>query len=202
MPKIASDWMITEEGWRRSAGAAWPNLSIDFGAVLSLTLPKSVASAPSAGLPADIRQQVGGLEVQDEWVCERVIGTTDFMVDVTSTFLSWHAVFDARIQVMEADPFTGGPLGTYDLTDAVEANMTLMDHKTWVARMDTTWTDIAIHQSPYQGQFQWDIKVKRKISAQEVVGMTLNWSSDTGADNDPPRIRWLNRIRVLGSIYM
>ncbi len=202
MPRIAQDWMITDDGWRRSAGASWPTLTIDFGTVMPLTLPKSVASVPDAAVVADVRKQVAGLEVQDEWVCERVRGSTYFTLDVTSTLKKWHATFDARIQVMDVDIENGSPLASYDLTDALAANTSWMDHKTWVAFQDSTWTDIAINQSPYSGSFDWDIKVKRKVSAEQAVCMTLNWSSDTGVDPDPPKLRWLNRIRVLGSIFV
>lgn len=199
MPHNAIDWVVSKESWTLGT-QTWDNISADSGVVSALTLPKSVAAVAAAVLPADIRQQVAAPESSDEWTCLRVVGDTHWMLDIPATGTTWKAVFDVRIEVLDTEPLSGLPLfpaAGFDLSDPIDANRSFMDHKSWIAYRDSTWTDIAINQAPYGGSFHWDIGVKRKIAPSQAICMTVQWTQAEGAALLIPDLRMMNRIRIL-----
>jgi len=199
MPQRDEDWIVSDESWKRSLAPSWDNLPIDSVAVASLTVPKSVAVG--AGVASEARIAIAALEGADEWVCERIIGTFHYQLLVGSTLTTWGSILDLRFEVLDSEPGTGVPVVPLpvDLTDPLWANRSFMGHYSRVMYQDSTWTDIAVHQAPYSGHFDIDIRVKRKVMSTQVIGMIVAWSSNDGIAVVSPRIQYVPRLRLYGS---
>lgn len=200
MPRNATDWVVSPESWTPAQN--WDAFPADTGSASSLTLPKSLATAVPAPTLGGLRKRVSAPEIADEWTCVRVIGESHFMLDVPVTGATWKAILDVRIEILDTEPLTGVPLLPllgFDLTEPVDANRSFMDHKSWTAYRDSTWTDIAIHQKPYAGTFSWDIRVKRRLLAHQTVGMVTQWTVAQGAVATVPTLQIAHRIRILAS---
>lgn len=198
MPYNAIDWVVSSASWTQFVPETFP---AGTGAVSSMTLPRSIATGVTGG-PTNLRFVVAAPEFSDEWTCIRVVGSTHFQLDVPAVGFTWKAILDARIEILDSDPPTGIPLVPilgFDMTDPIDANRSFMDHKSQMFFRDATWTDIAIHQAPYSGRFDWDVKVKRKLDSSEVVAMIIQWSNLEGSVSQTPDLRVIHRIRMLAS---
>ncbi len=191
------DWIVSDESWRRSQAGGFDSLTVNTGIVAALTSPKAVAVAA-----ASPREAVAAIEVADEWMFERCVGKIHFQLLLPNTVTSWSAVFDVFLEVLDADPFTGVPLypAGSDSTDAVYANRSWIHHDSWIAHQDAMWSDPAVNKTPYSGTFDIDTKVKRKVLDSQVIALILQWTSDTSADPDAPRLEYLPRLRIYGTL--
>ncbi len=197
MPMRETDWIVSRESWTYSEAGGYDVLVINTGSVLSLTSPRAV------GVDSVRPHQVAAtLEVADEWTLERIRGRIHYQLLVPGTLTSWRAIYDAWLIVLDADPATGLPFTAVnlDMTNNIWANRSILWHGSALFQQDSTWTDIAINQTPYSGTFEVDVKSKRRVNSSQVVGLVQQWTADNAADTDPPDLESVNRLRILGSL--
>ncbi len=195
MPMNVLDWIVSEESWDRSQAGGWEEILANTGSITALTQPRSTGLAA-----ADPREATATLEMADEWTLERIRGRLHHLLLVGSTLTTWKGIYEAWFEVIDLDPGTGAPFpqANLDMTDCKWANRSILAHYSQTHYQDSTWTDIAVHQAPYTGVFEVDVKVKRKLKSSQGIGLFEQWTSDTAAVN-MPRMAVCSRLRLLGS---